>query len=158
MIENKIQYLIDRQAIRDTLFQHCLAFDSGDLSLMDDAWAPDCRRDDGQDRGGVIVGLDALRSKLSRSLGKFSWTHHNLGESRIEIDGDTATGLTYVACWHETVEGERCWGTARYYDEFRREPDGRWLITLRRMVMTGAEGPIAEHGGNWLERRVPSEA
>jgi len=157
MNDDKIQLLLDRQSIRETLFRHCLAFDSGDLSLMDEAWAPDCRRDDGEGRGGVVVGRDALREKLSHAVAKFNWTHHNLGESLIEIDGETAKALTYVACWHETVEGERCWGTARYYDEFRRAEGGRWLITLRRMVMTGAEGAIAEHGGTWLDRKVPTE-
>jgi len=154
MSDDKLQFILDRQSIRETLLRHCAYFDEGNIAGLDQVWAPDCRRDDGPDRGGPIVGRDELKKRLTVAVGKFNWTHHQLGDSFIDIDGDTATSLSFVACWHETVEGERCWGSARYYDELRRDGD-RWVITLRRMVMTGAEGAIAKHGGTWLKRRVP---
>ena len=157
MNDDAVQLILDRQSIRETLFRHCLYFDEGNLSGLDEVWASDCRRDDGAGRGDVIVGRDELVKRLTKALGKFNWTHHQLGDSMIEIRGDEASTLTTVVCWHETVSGERCWGTARYQDELRRSEDGRWLITFRRMIMTGAEGAIAEHGGTWLERRVPTE-
>lgn len=154
MNEDKLQLILDRQGIRETLLRHCACFDEGNIAGLDGVWAPDCRRDDGPGRGGPIVGRDELKKRLTIAVRKFNWTHHQLGESFIEIKGDTATSLSFVACWHETVDGEKCWGTARYYDELRRDGE-RWLITQRRMVMTGAEGAILQHGGAWLERRVP---
>ena len=156
MNTDTIQLIVDRQVIRETLFRHAIYFDEGNLQGLEEVWAPDCRRDDGAGRGTVIVGRDELINRLGVALGKFNWTHHQLGDSLIEVDGDVATAMTYVACWHETTSGEQCWGTARYHDELRRGDDGRWWITFRRMLMTGAEGAIAEHGGTWLERRVPA--
>lgn len=158
MTDDKIQLILDRQSIRDTILRHAVYFDEGNLSRLDEVWAPDCRRDDGAGRGTVIEGRDELVRRLSGALQKFNWTHHQIGESLIEIDGDQATSVTFVACWHETIEGERCWGTARYYDQLRRSDNGTWLITHRRMLMTGAEGAIARHGGTWLERHVPADS
>jgi hypothetical protein len=152
---DKLQYLLDRQAIRDTLLRHGACFDEGNIAGLDEVWASDCRRDDGPERGGMVVGRDDLKRKLTVALGKFNWTHHQLGESIIEITGDTASSISFVACWHEMTDGEKSWGTARYYDELRRDGD-RWVLTFRRLVMTGAEGAIAQHGGVWVERRVPS--
>lgn len=154
MNEDKLQYLIDRQAIRDTLLRHGACFDEGNIDGLDEVWAEDCRRDDGPDRGGMVMGRDALKKKLSKAVHQFNWTHHQLGESFIEIDGDAAKSVSFVACWHEMTNGERCWGTARYYDELRRDGD-RWVLTFRRLVMTGAEGAIAGHGGVWVERKLP---
>jgi len=158
MTDDRIQLILDRQSIRETILRHAIYFDEGNLDRLDEVWAADCRRDDGTGRGTEVVGRDELVRRLSSALRKFNWTHHQIGESQVEIEGDQATSLTFVACWHETVEGERCWGTARYYDELRRFEDGRWLITFRRMVMTGAEGAIAEHGGTWLKRRVQADS
>jgi hypothetical protein len=157
MNEDKLQFLIDRQSIRDTLLRHGACFDEGNIAGLDEIWAPDCRRDDGPGRGTPIVGRDELKKRLTAAVGKFNWTHHQLGDSFIDIDGDKATSVSFVVCWHETVEGEKCWGSARYYDELRRAGE-RWVITQRRLVMTGAEGAIAAHGGTWLERLDPSLA
>jgi hypothetical protein len=154
MSEDKLQFLVDRHAIRETLVRHGACFDEANIDGLDEIWAADCRRDDGPDRGGMVMGRDALKKKLAVAVRQFNWTHHQLGESLIEINGDTATSISFVACWHEMTNGERCWGTARYYDELRREGD-RWLITLRRLVMTGAEGAISGHGGVWVERKLP---
>lgn len=155
MSADKLQMLLDRQSIRETLLRHTTCFDEADIEGLDEVWAPDCRRDDGPGRGEVITNRDDLKKKLSGAVAKFNWTHHQLGDSFIEIDGDTATSLTFVVCWHEMLDGEKCWGSARYYDKLRRDGD-RWLITERRMVMTGAEGAIATHGGAWLERKIAS--
>jgi len=155
MNEDKLQFLIDRQAIRDTLLRHGVCFDEADIDGLDDVWAEDCRRDDGPERGGMVMGRDALKMKLAKAVRQFNWTHHQLGESLIEIDGDAAKSMSVVACWHEMTDGERCWGTARYYDELRRD-GGRWVLTYRRLVMTGAEGAIAGHGGVWVERMLPA--
>lgn len=155
MNEDKLQFLIDRQAIRDTLLRHGACFDEANIDGLDDVWAEDCRRDDGEERGGMVMGRDALKKKLAKAVRQFNWTHHQLGESLIEIDGDTAQSMSFVACWHEMTDGERCWGTARYYDELRRDGD-RWVLTYRRLVMTGAEGAIAGHGGVWVERKLPA--
>lgn len=152
MDENKLRYLLDRQSIRDTLLRHGAAFDDGDIDALDGIWTEDCRRDDGPGRGEPFQGRDELKRRLSGAVSKFEWTHHQLGDSLIEIDGDTATSTTFVACWHKTSEGEICWATARYHDQLVREGDA-WLISSRRMVMTGAEGALVAHGGAWLERK-----
>jgi len=155
VIDDKVQLILDRQSIRDTLFRHAAYCDEADLSRMDEIWAPEACRDNGAGHA-ELVGRDAMMERLASGLAKYNWTHHHLGESRIDIDGDQATAMTYVACWHESVGGERFWGTARYYDQLRRADGGRWLITHRRMIMTGAEGSMEQVDAAWLNRRLPT--
>ena len=154
MNDDEIQLILDRQSIRDTLHRQAVYVDEGNLSGLAEVWAPDSRRDNGAGRSEV-VGFDAMASRLARMLAMFRWTHHQLGESLIEIDGDKATALTYSTNWHEMLSGERHWATVRYYDELRRGDDGRWLISFRRLILTGADG--MEHDGAWLERQLPTD-
>ena len=153
MNNDKVQLVLDRQSIRETLFRMAVYCDEANVSGLDEIWAPDSRRDSGAGRDEVN-GLDAIKEQLTGMLSRYRWTHHHLGDSLIEVRGDEASAMTYVATWHELLNGERCWGTARYYDELRRAEDGRWLITFRRLILTGAEGTKTEKNAEWLERWV----
>jgi ketosteroid isomerase-like protein len=153
--------MLDREDIRAAVIRHCAAFDEADLGGVGNVWAQDCTDIGHGGQTGladVLVGRDALLGRIAPAFAKFRWTHHHLGESTIEIHGDVASAMTYVACWHEMSDGERCWGTAQYHDEFRRDANGHWLITSRRMILTGAEGAIAAGGGTWLNRHLPPSA
>lgn len=156
MSDDRLQLILDRQSIRETLFRHAVYCDEADLTRMDEIWAPEASRDNGA--GHVeIVGRDAMAERLAAGLRRYNWTHHHLGDSLIDIRGDEASAMTYVACWHESTSGERFWGTARYYDKLRRSDNGRWLITFRRMIITGTEGAMQEIDAARLDRWVTKE-
>jgi hypothetical protein len=160
MTDSALRAALDRQLIRDTLTRHSIYSDESNLDGIRELWAADCRSDFGA--GGEVVGVDAVLSRIVRAFPRFSWIHHQLGDSLIEIDGDTATSMTQSICWQKLSTGERAWVTSRYYDELRREGD-RWLITYRQMVVTGTEGSMADNSlgeYTWqrLERRLTSAA
>ena len=160
MIEGELQLIIDRQGIRDTLLRHSACSDAGDLRGVEQLWTEDCRSDFGPGSGGEVIGRGEVVGRIARAVPRFNWTYHQLGESLIEIHGDDATSMTPSICWQELTSGERCWVTFRYYDELHREGD-RWLLTYRRMIVTGADGSLgagsmSEYSWPRLERHVPA--
>lgn len=59
---------------------------------------------------------------------------HSLHQPEISVDGDTATGIwlmQYRALRQK--EGLLVEGAAHYFDEYRREPDGQWRISVVRL-------------------------
>jgi hypothetical protein len=144
--------MFDRQRIRETLLRHSACSDEGNVEAMYALWAADCQSDAG---GKLVLGRDAVLGRLAGSLARFSWTHHQLGESTIDVRGDEATAMTPALCWHKWVDGDREWVALRYHDELRRDGE-RWLITSRRKIVTGAHGTMADYGWTWLQRALPS--
>jgi ketosteroid isomerase-like protein len=155
MNEDQLKLFIDRHSIRSALLKHGAYSDEGNTAAMVELWAPDCSVE--FPGVGLVQGRDAVLGRIGNALRSFRWTHHHLGDSTMEIDGDEASTMTPALCWHELNDGERCWVSLRYHHKLRREGD-RWLITFRRVVLTGAEGSMTEYGWDWLERKLPPEA
>jgi hypothetical protein len=153
-MERNLQDLIDRQQIRDTLLRHCAYFDEGRLSELDQVYTVDCITDYGTERGGRLEGRTAFLERISESFATFRWTHHQLGDSLLELHGDSAVAITPLVAWHELNDGERCWVAAQYHDELRRSEDGSWRISSRKTVIVGAEGSLADGGLIWLDRKL----
>jgi hypothetical protein len=62
-------------------------------------------------------------------------TQHQLGNHRIELDGDEAVCRTYVEAMHVAlVDGEEEWCLVggEYNDRLRRTPSG-WRIVLKKL-------------------------
>jgi ketosteroid isomerase-like protein len=129
--------------------------DECDIEGIRDLWSEDCRIDYGPGRG-VVVGRQAFLDQLAKSIAQCRWTHHQLGASRVEIDGDCATAMTPFLGWLELNSGQRVWAAARYYDELRRTVTGRWQITFRRLVFTGSEDASTAQNWTWLDRKLPT--
>ncbi len=153
---DELQAIVDRAQIRATIFRYCVYYDEGNVGGLARLFTEDCRKDYGPERGGEERGRTQLLERLARSQQQYRWTHHQLGDSLIDVHGDEATATTYVLGWHELLSGERCWVGARYCDELRREA-GRWLIAARRTVVHGVDGSMADHPWMWLDRKVSGE-
>ena len=142
--------MTDRDRILDTLALYCERLDEYDIAGVAACFAPDAVADYGPGRGGEIAGREALVARIAHGQSVFRRTHHQLGQSRIEIDGDGATALTYVTAWHERFTGEREIVCLRYRDWLRREASN-WLITRRAIDVAWVEGfPGVEW--NWVKR------
>lgn len=128
-LEERVQRLEDLHAIGQLRAQYC--------QLLDD-----CRWDelvelfteDGCFDGlSTVHGRPALRAffpdLLQGSLD--AWWHFSSNET-IELDGDTATGQTwlYQPC---VVEGVAHIAAGRYTDSIVRCPDGAWRFAVRRV-------------------------
>ena len=148
-----LDQLIQREHIEDTLALYCERLDEYDIAGVADCFAEDAEADYGPGRGGVIRGRAAIAARIEAGQSVFRRTHHQIGQSRIHIDGDVAESLVYVTAWHERFSGEREIVCLRYRDALRREPD-RWRITRRSIEVALVDGfPGVQW--NWVRREPP---
>lgn len=142
------------EAVRRTLATFCLRVDEYDMKALTDLFTVDCHVDYGPGRGGPRDGRDAVISRIARGQAEFRRTHHQLGQSMIDIDGDLAHAVTYVTAWHEYWEGGTSEVRLRYVDDLRHDDDGRWRILRRIVVASGILGfPDVEW--NYVPRALP---
>ena len=82
----------------------------------------------------VLDGWADIQGAIA-SLRRYEATLHLVGQHRVAIGGDTATGTTYCEAHHlfhrEGTRYDRVLGI-RYADEYRRV-DGGWRFTRRRL-------------------------
>ncbi len=130
-----LRRLLDESEIRAVLARYTRAFDRMDYEL-----ARSCYHDDATDaHGGYNGDVDGfIDYSLGLSEGIESKTHF-LGQSIIELDGDTAWVETYCICllrMRTTEEGEPALdrlANIRYVDIFERR-EGVWRIARRKVV------------------------
>ncbi len=140
-----LQALIDRQAITDTLYRYASSIDRKDYATVravfaDDAVARYGERDE-------MRGADAIVSWIEGHGEERRFQHHFLSVYHIDIDGDTASALTYHTS-HQITAAEPNQVRviiARYHDQLRRI-DGAWKITNKVMEV------------GWRETRHGQEA
>ncbi len=125
--------LLSRDAIRCALVTLARGEDRRDAAWISSAYWPDSVTDYGVFKGSfaeylawVVPGADAITN-----------TQHVLGQSHIELTGDTAKAETQVISYHridygggdehDTVIG------GRYLDVFEQR-DGAWRIASRTML------------------------
>lgn len=154
MTDARLQELIDVHDIRETLAGYCTRIDEAAVNEVVQLFTEDCSTDYGPGRGGVVRGRQAYRDRIAQAASRFTRTHHQLGHSHIDVDGDTAKATTYVSAFHEFPDGDQSWVGARYEDELARV-DGRWLIRHRLVLTMAVQGSMGQAGWNWLERLPP---
>jgi hypothetical protein len=134
-----LRYLLDRQQIEDTLQQYAWSIDLGDLDALRAVLADDVIGLYG-DRD-PIVGADAVVAWIVDNITDQVWQHHLLSVSRVEIDGDQASALTYHTS-HQAPSDDPLSVkiiVARYHDDLRRVGADRWVISRKRMEVLRRE-------------------
>lgn len=127
-----VQAILDRQAITDTLYRYASIIDNKDYGALrelfvDDAAARYADRE-------WMEGADQIVAWIEEHSRDQMWQHHLLSVYHIDIDGDTASTLTYHTS-HSIHVDEPTTATvivARYHDELRRV-DERWKIARKYM-------------------------
>jgi SnoaL-like domain len=66
-------------------------------------------------------------------------TMHFIGNHLAEIDGDTATGVTYCIANHLRHDRSNLVMMVQYLDKYVRGDDGQWLIADRRVNVEWTE-------------------
>jgi ketosteroid isomerase-like protein len=149
-----VQALVARFEILDVLALFCERIDEYDIDGVVHLFTPDCLTDYGPGRGGEVRGRDALRRRMLQSQGGFRRTHHQLGQVRVELEGNQGFAFSYVTAYHETFEGAV--QTARLqYRDLLTSRQGRWEIAKRTAVTYAVSG-FAESQWNWVNRQAPS--
>lgn len=129
-----MQDTADCLAILDVLARYTRGVDRCDLAVLTAVWAPDAVVDYGAGSIDAIIWSNGLVDALETH---FLRTQHMLGQSIIDLDGDTATAETYCRAYHEQ-EGKQSRTEmivgGRYLDELIRTADG-WRIARRRYAL-----------------------
>jgi len=143
--------LRDRAAIFDVLALFCERVDEYDIPGLAAVFTADCFTDYGPGRGGPVHGRAEVLARIGRGQAEFRRTHHQLGQARVTVDGDTAEAVTYVTATHEHRDGRRSRVHLRYLDRMQRT-DGGWRIAERRAHADVVEG-MDDVAWVWTSRR-----
>ncbi|MCW3017400.1 MAG: hypothetical protein JWO02_4492 [Solirubrobacterales bacterium] len=80
-----------------------------------------------------ISGTQQIEETFTAFAANMKRSFHMNGQQVVEIDGDSATGITYCQVKHVSEEDGRevvTDSSVRYHDEYIRQ-DGRWHINTR---------------------------
>jgi len=135
-LEARLALLEAERAVLRNLYDYGHSIDYGD----EEAWV-DCFTEDGvfdirarlsHQPNRVISGRDELRAFIAgHTRAPELWHKPLLVEPRIDVDGDAATVVSYLAVMmeHDDEPIVRVFG--RYRDRLRRCDDGRWRFRER---------------------------
>jgi len=153
----RLRELWDHHEIRELLATYCHGCDRGDEAEMAGVYCAESWDDHGPDK---CDGKQFAREIIAKSAVTTSVVSHQLGQSRIRVNGDTAGAETYfIATCIYPVEGgadilNQLGG--RYVDTLARE-DGAWRIRKRLCVREwSCSQPIAQDwlaGAGFIESR-----
>lgn len=129
--EAKLQELIDREEIYQLSCVYCRGLDRLDRDLLRSVYFDDAT----DDRGNIQGGPDPFCDYAIGALTQCDHTHHQLGNTLIEIEGDIAFGELYFTAQHRlpTTEDDQeltLFIAGRYVDRYERR-DGVWKIAHR---------------------------
>jgi hypothetical protein len=129
---DELKPFLAREAIRNCVARMARGEDRRDATLISGAFWPDGRADYGVFEGSfaeylawVVPGAEAIHN-----------TQHVLGQSFIELDGDTAKAETHVISYHRVDMGSEVRDTCiggRYLDTMDKR-GGEWRIVHRLML------------------------
>jgi ketosteroid isomerase-like protein len=153
-MEKAVQELLDIHAIQQLMVHYADRIDANDPE-----GAAACYTEDGTGKyWGTFRGRKDIAEVLSVILSMFSATSHHLTNTKIKLEGDEATAMSYVYAFHRmagTNEPLHYWG--RWIDRLKRTDEG-WLFAEREVVGVGsiepesmkpdANNPISVHPGH----------
>ncbi len=148
--------LAARIAIAETLALYCRGIDRCDPEQLAAAFTPDAMIDYGDGAKPIAETIPGLMS----GLGSMRLTQHNISNTVMRIDGETAKAETNCVALHliPAPEGEiELVVGGRYLDKLAKR-EGRWQIAERLYVMDWnrtAPSTMALEGGlfDGLQRR-----
>ena len=129
--DERLAVLLAKDEITEVIHQVARGTDRLDHDLIVSGYHPDGYDDHNSFRGGPVAFADWVLEVLVH----FAATHHFLGQTRIEVDGEVAHTETYCDAHHvsapdtDGVVRDMVLGL-RYVDRFERR-DGVWRIARR---------------------------
>ena len=152
-LEQKLQQLEDRIAIREIIDAYTFCADTRDIQGHMALFTEDTNFEVYMDEQNptptqVVTGRENLYPVFNDLNQYFSTMHFN-GQSTVRLDGDRATGTTYCRAYHLSVkDGTQKLMIAgiRYYDILVKQ-GGTWLFAERKLKVCWLEnGNITQAG------------
>jgi hypothetical protein len=95
--DQRLEYLLNREDIRNVVSQYCRAFDRCDAELLGDVYWPDGMHEHGSFRG---TGAEFVAFTMPK-IGKYSIkSQHTINNFYFDIEGDVANVESYVTAFH----------------------------------------------------------
>ena len=154
-MSDKADTLWEHERIRDLLARYCERLDEYDIDGVAACFAEDAVTDYGAGRGGEIRGRAAIAERIRNGQAAFRRTHHQLGQIRIQLDGNSARTTSYQMTWHELDAGRQDLVCLRYIDRLVKRDD-EWLIAHRRVEVSLVNGFDGVEW-SWVPRRRPGD-
>jgi hypothetical protein len=125
--------LLDREAIRESVFRYCRGIDRADEDALRASYWPDATDCHGAYRGSATGFIEAALPKLRQS----SRMIHHVGNLSIELRGRQAAVETYFLAWQRDrrTDGseQETFLAGRYVDRFDKRGD-EWRVAARVVV------------------------
>ncbi|MCK9544523.1 MAG: nuclear transport factor 2 family protein [Novosphingobium sp.] len=131
---NALDELLAKQRLAELIATYSRAADRSDERLLASLFHPEAICDSGVIRA---EGAEFARRFVAWTREHATALAHNACSSLFEIDGDRATGETYVVAMcrlNERHGGGQSLVTGRYLDRFEQRA-GEWKFTERRFVV-----------------------
>jgi len=125
--------MTDVEQIRDVLARYCRGVDRCDAELLRSVYHPGAVDDHGIFKGSAEEFVDVVLPGL---LDTWAATMHVLGQSVIDVRGESADVETYFVAYHRRGADDETWLDTfggRYVDRFEQR-DGAWKIAHRVVV------------------------
>ncbi|MDR7075749.1 ketosteroid isomerase-like protein [Neobacillus niacini] len=133
----QVQRLQSIQDIRNLITTYCQSVDSWDKESFLSIW----------DKEAVYMvprGASNGKKEIAEMYDKITSAeqnhHHHVTNSKIEINGNSATGVSDVL-YYRLIDGESTYLSGRYYDEFCKS-SGKWLIKRREFKPQATISPL----------------
>lgn len=144
-LEAEVRDLAARRDIADAVHRYMRGLDRLDPALQRSAFHDDAFVDVGLMAGPV----DEFVAFAQELLAAMDATHHMLGQVRIEVQGETATGECYFQAWHgardEAGNPRDLFISGRYIDDYACK-NGEWRIARRKLITDWVTDQPADHG------------
>lgn len=117
--------------IRRTLARYCQLCDDGDFDAFAHLFRPDATF---SVLGTDHLGQDAIKAFMTKAQPPEARGKHFLGQSTLDVDGDTATGVTDYTFVVKRDGTYAITSAGRYHDTLVRGDDGEWRFASRGIV------------------------
>ena len=147
-LEDRIEALEAREAIRELIHAYGRALDSRDFVAFAALFAPERGTWDGG--FGSATGREAIFKLMDESIGHAEQpaaprSHHVFTNIQISVDGDEATATTKWIFVVPSESGEPRWMYLGHYDDRFVREDGHWYFLLRR---ASTDIPVQQQGAS----------
>jgi ketosteroid isomerase-like protein len=135
-LERRLQALEDEKLIIETFHRYTHAIDYGDEAGWVDCFTPDgvfeVRSRHAEPTTKRITGREELAAFVSQhTRAPELWHKHIVLQSVVDLDGDSATCMSYMAALVDHDDSPHIKVFGRYDDRVTRCADGRWRIAYR---------------------------